>query len=80
MEVDRYAKMAASDSAQSAVNSSANLAVKGVNWSTALVSQLIELLQHHPCLYNTKEKSYHDRNVRAKAINEMATILKVQGN
>ena len=69
MEVDRYAKMAASDSA-----------VKGVNWSTALVSQLIELLQHHPCLYNTKEKSYHDRNVRAKAINEMATILKVQCN
>ena len=70
MEVDRYAKMAASDSAQS----------KGVIWSTVLVSQLIELLQHHPCLYNTKEKSYHDRNVRAKAINEMATILKVQGN
>ena len=33
MEVDRYAKMAASDSAQSAVISSANLAVKGVNWS-----------------------------------------------
>ena len=45
----------------------------------AKVSDLIELIQSHPCFYNTKGKSYHDRNMKSKAISDICTKLKVSG-
>ena len=48
-----------------------------VKWSTAKVSKLIELVEGHPCLYNTKDPSYHDRDMRLKTTMEIATALEI---
>ena len=48
-------------------------------WTMPMVSELIELLQQYPCLYDTKNKSYHDRDIRGKAVTEIATALKQSG-
>ena len=47
-------------------------------WTMPKVSELIELLQQYPCL-DTKNKSYHDRDIRGKAVTEIATALKQSG-
>lgn len=44
-------------------------------WSTGKISHLIELLEGYPCLYDTKNSKYHDRDARAKSTKEMATAL-----
>lgn len=43
-------------------------------WTVPKVSELIELLQQYPHLYDTKNKSYHDRDIRGKALNCIKTI------
>ena len=48
-------------------------------WTTTKVEELIQLLEQCPCLYNTKEKSYHDREMRGKAIAEIAKTLEISG-
>ena len=45
-------------------------------WTTTKVEELIQLLEQCPCLYNTKEKSYHDKEMRGKAIAEIARLLR----
>ena len=43
-------------------------------WSYQKTCELIELYEAHPCLYNTKHKEYHDRNLRgAREIGCMKT-------
>ena len=37
-------------------------------WSSSRTVELIELYEAHPCLYNTKLKEYHDRNLKSKAL------------
>ena len=45
------------------------------HWTVAKVIELIELLQDRPCLYNTKDKCYHDRTLRRKATKEISDAL-----
>ena len=40
---------------------------------------LIEKYESYPCLYNTMHQDYHDRNLRNKALGEIATNLDVTG-
>ena len=51
----------------------------GVFPSVSKVTELIDLLQQYPCLYDTKDKKYHDRDVRGKAVTEIANALKQSG-
>ena len=48
-------------------------------WTQSKVIEFIQLLEDRPCLYNTKEKSYHDRELRGKAATEIAQALGVSG-
>ena len=48
-------------------------------WTAELIDRLIELYQERPCLYNTKMKEYHDRDMRKKALEEIATAIEVPG-
>ena len=41
--------------------------------------ELIELYESKPLLYNTKEKKYRDRDMRSKALEEMANALNIPG-
>ena len=46
-----------------------------VSWTVDKIAQLIDLYETYPCLYNTKDKKYHDRDCRNKAIAEIAAAL-----
>ena len=48
-------------------------------WSVSKVTELIDLLQQYPCFYDTKDKKYHKRDVRGKAVTEIANALKQSG-
>ena len=50
-----------------------------VHWTVAKVTELFELLQDCPCLYNTKDKHYHDRTLRGKATEKISDALEVSG-
>ena len=43
-----------------------------VTWTTEMIDRLIDLYEERPCLYNTKMKEYHDRDLRKKALEEIA--------
>ena len=45
-------------------------------WIVSKVTELIDLLQQYSCLYDTKDKKYHDRDARGKAVTEIANALK----
>ena len=44
-------------------------------WSNDDVSLLIELLEERACLWNVCDKSYHLKDVRERALNEMSDCL-----
>ena len=50
-----------------------------VTWSMQKVSRLIELYESFPCLYAVRDKSYHNKDQRKKAISDMAAILEMTG-
>ena len=51
-----------------------------VTWSMQKVSRVIdELYESFQCLYAVRDKSYHNKDQRKKAISDMAAILEVTG-
>ena len=42
-------------------------------------TKLIKLYKERPNLYNIKDKSYHNRDLRSKAYSEIATALDISG-
>ena len=50
-----------------------------VVWSVETIGKLIELKEERPCLYNTKMKEYHDRDLRKKAMDEISTAMEISG-
>ena len=48
-------------------------------WTTEKAVELIELYESKPLLYNTKEKKYRDRDMRSKALEEIANALNIPG-
>ena len=48
-------------------------------WSVQATTKLIELYEERPNLYNIKDKSYHNRDLRSKAYSEIATALDISG-
>ena len=50
-----------------------------ITWSNEKVSELIDAFQAKPCLYNTKHKSYHNRDLRRKAHVELSELTGFPG-
>ena len=50
-----------------------------VVWSVETIGKLIELYEERSCLYNTKMKEYHDRDLRKKAMDEISTAMEISG-
>ena len=48
-------------------------------WTAKKAVELIELYESKPLLYNTKEKKYRDRDMRSKALEEIANALNIPG-
>ena len=48
-------------------------------WTVNKIEQFIDLYEQRPCLYNTKMKEYHDRDIRKKAMEEISGVLEVSG-
>ena len=48
-------------------------------WINVKIEELIDLYEARPCSYNTKMKEYFNRDLRGKAIEEIATALQVPG-
>ena len=48
-------------------------------WTKDKITELIDLYEDYPCLYNTKDKNYHDRDCRNKAVAEIAAKLEITG-
>lgn len=46
-----------------------------VELTVSAVSELITLYEEKPCLYNTKLKDYFNRDLRGKALQEIADKL-----
>ena len=46
-------------------------------WTVNKIEQFIDLYEQRPCLYNTKMKEYHDRDIRKKAMEEISGVLEV---
>lgn len=44
-------------------------------WRDELVRKLIELYRDKPCLYDTRSKQYHNRDLRKKCYEEIAEQL-----
>ena len=44
-------------------------------WSEELVDVLIDLYRSHTCLYDIKAKNYHNREMKRKAIEDIAKKL-----
>ena len=51
---------------------------KNTKWTNQLVTQLIDLLEERPCLWNVCDKNYHMRGMRDLALTEISQNLKVQ--
>ena len=49
------------------------------SWSMQKTFRLIEFYEENPCLYNTKEKQYHDRSLKSRVLVEILTALDVSG-
>ena len=49
------------------------------HWTEEKTAELIDLYQERPCLYNTKLKEYHNRDLRKRSIEEMAAALDASG-
>ncbi len=50
-----------------------------MEWSDDLVLRLINLYQAKPCLYDVREKDYHNRQKKKLASRSIATELNVPG-
>ena len=50
-----------------------------ITWSNEKVSELIDAFQAKPCLYNTKHKSYHNRDLRRKAHVQLSELTGFPG-
>ena len=48
-------------------------------WTTAKCNDVIDLWQTHPCLFQTTCKEYHNRNVKSRSIEQIATVLQTTG-
>ena len=48
-------------------------------WTANKIERLIQLLEERPCLYNTKDKFYYDREMRGKAVSEISNLLEISG-
>ena len=48
-------------------------------WTNVKIEELIDLYVARPSLYNTKMKEYFNRDLRGKAIEDIATALQVPG-
>ena len=46
-----------------------------IEWNYDNVEQLIELYEQRPCLYDTKLKEYHNRDVKNVALQDIAKVL-----
>lgn len=44
-------------------------------WSTQSISLLIENYSQFPCLYDTKLQIYHNKHIRQKSLEEIASAL-----
>ena len=55
------------------------MADKNVSWTFELVEQFIVLYEGYPCLQNTTDKYYCDRDKKRKALNEIATTIEMTG-
>ena len=49
-------------------------------WRDDLVRELIELYRAKTCLYDTKSKKYHNRDLRKRCYEEIAEQLGSTGN
>ena len=49
------------------------------SWSMENTFRLIQFYEENPCLYNTKEKKYHDRNLKSRVLAEISAALDVSG-
>ena len=45
------------------------------SWSNERIEQLISLLEDRPCLYNTKIRTYFNRDLRKKAHEEIVEAM-----
>ena len=48
-------------------------------WTDEQVEHLIALFEERPCLYNTKIKTYFNRDLKKKANEEIAEALSITG-
>ena len=48
-------------------------------WTEERIESLITLLEERPCLYNTKIKSYFNRDIKKKALDDIAALLDITG-
>ena len=48
-------------------------------WRDELVQELIDLYRERPCLYDSKSKDYHNREMKKKCYEEMAEHVGASG-
>lgn len=48
-------------------------------WSSVKTELFIELWESKPCLYDTTKETYHDRNVKKRAREDIAQALGTEG-
>ena len=48
-------------------------------WTVETISELIDLYEDRPCLYNTKQNDYFNRDLRSKALAEIAEAINFPG-
>lgn len=48
-------------------------------WTSEKTDLFIELWESKPCLYDTTKETYHDRNVKKRAREEIAQALGTEG-
>ena len=48
-------------------------------WTVAKINELIDLWEAKACLYQTTNKDYHNRDMKAKACESLSRDLGVQG-
>ncbi|CAH1380667.1 unnamed protein product [Tenebrio molitor] len=47
-----------------------------VEWTVAVLEQLIDQYDQFPCLFDTKHKLYHNKHARTDAFHKIAEVLK----
>ena len=55
------------------------MAANTCTWTTETVSDLIDLFEERPCLYNTKHKDYFNRDLRSIALEEISREIGFPG-